>query len=303
MYHYVRDGARVHARTSEEFERQLDYIEANYTVVGCEAASARRLPEDACLLSFDDGLREHLEVVAPALEARGFRGVFCPPAKPVLERAVLDVQKTQFLLAHAEDHAALGEQIVELARVEDEARFRAENTPPHRFDPPETVFVKRSLQDGLPEERRQPILDRLFAEHVTADERAFADELYLTLAECRELVQRGHDVIGHGYEHRRLALLEEAAQRAEIERTREFVELVGGLWAFCYPYGSRNEGTLRLLAESGCVLGLTTDVGVAGPDADLLQLPRLDTNDLPVGGEPRFPPVPPPSQSARSDNP
>jgi hypothetical protein len=70
MYHYVRDGARVHARTTAEFERQLDFVEERYTVVGCEAVRERRLPENACLLTFDDGLREHLDTVAPALEAR-----------------------------------------------------------------------------------------------------------------------------------------------------------------------------------------------------------------------------------------
>ena len=281
MYHYVRDGARIHARTPAEFEAQLDYIQANFTVVKCEAVRTRQVPDNACLLTFDDGLREHLETVAPALEERGLRGVFCPPAKPVLERTVLDVQKTQFLLANVDDHAHLGRQIVELAGVEDERGFRADNTPPHRFDAPETVFVKRALQDGLPEGRRRPILDALFAEHVTGDERAFAEELYLTLEECRRLVQRGHEVIGHGYEHRRLGLLDEDAQRVEIERTKEFVELVGGEWSLCYPYGSRNGTTLRLLSESGCALGLTTDVGLAGPDAPLLELPRIDTNDLP----------------------
>ena len=281
MYHYVRDGARIHARAPAELEAQLDHIRMNYTVVDCAAVRAGRVPDNACLLTFDDGLHEHLDTVAPALEKRGLKGVFCPPAKPVLERTVLDVQKTQFLLANVDNHAHLGRQIVELAGVEDERRFRADNTPPHRFDPPETVFVKRTLQDGLPDERRRPILDALFAEHVTGDERAFAEELYLTLDECRRLVQRGHDVIGHGYEHRRLGLLDEEAQRVEIERTKEFVDLVGGEWSLCYPYGSRNETTLRLLSESGCALGLTTDVGLAEPDTPLLELPRIDTNDVP----------------------
>jgi peptidoglycan/xylan/chitin deacetylase (PgdA/CDA1 family) len=282
MYHYVRDGARVHARTTAELARQLDYVGERYSVVDCDAVRGRELPESACLLTFDDGLREHLETVAPMLEERGMRGVFCPPAKPVLERAVLDVQKTQFLLAHVHDHAALGRRIVELAEIADEADFRARNTPPHRFDPPETVFVKRALQDGLPAEQRRPILNELFHEHVTEDETTFADALYLTLEECRQLVGRGHDVIGHGYEHVRLGLLGEEAQRAEVERTRDFVELVGGLWALSYPYGSRDETTLRLLRDSQCALGLTTDVGLAGPDAPLLELPRIDTNDLPA---------------------
>jgi peptidoglycan/xylan/chitin deacetylase (PgdA/CDA1 family) len=281
MYHYVRDGARVHARTTAEFGRQLDFVAEHYTVVGCEAVRERRLPADACLLTFDDGLREHLETVAPALEARGLHGVFCPPAEPVVERNILDVQKTQFLLAEAGDHAALGRRILELAGVEDERRFREQNSPPHRFDPPETVLVKRALQDGLPEAQRRAILDRLFTEYVSDDERAFADDLYLTLDECRELVRRGHEVVGHGYAHRRLGLLDEEAQRFEIERTRSFVALVGGFWALCYPYGSRNETTLRLLADADCALGLTTDVGLAGPDTSLLELPRIDTNDVP----------------------
>jgi peptidoglycan/xylan/chitin deacetylase (PgdA/CDA1 family) len=280
MYHYVRDDAPVHARTVAELEAQLDFVAQSHEVLRVADVAAGSWPVNGCLLTFDDGLREHLDVVAPALEARGLTGSFCPPAQPVLERRVLDVQKTQWLLGTVSDHGALGEELLSLARVEDAAEFRARNTPPHRYDPPETVFVKRALQDGLPEARRRAVLDRLFREHVTDDERAFADELYLTPEECRELVRRGHDVIGHGYEHRRLGLLDEAAQREEIDRSRALVQEVGGTWALCYAYGSRNATTLRLLEESGCLLALTTDPRRASPDDPLLELPRIDTNDL-----------------------
>jgi peptidoglycan/xylan/chitin deacetylase (PgdA/CDA1 family) len=199
----------------------------------------------------------------------------------VLERRPLDVQKTQFLLAQSDDHVALGERLLELAGVEDGDAFRRANTPSHRFDPPATVFVKRALQDGLPEERRRDVLDRLFRERVTDDEGAFADELYLALDGCRELVRRGHAVIGHGWEHRRLGLLGEAEQRRELEGSRRLVEAAGGTWTMCFAYGSRDDTTLRLLRESACPLALTTDVGVATEADDPLQLPRLDTNDLP----------------------
>jgi peptidoglycan/xylan/chitin deacetylase (PgdA/CDA1 family) len=223
-------------------------------------------------------LVEHLDVVAPALEQRGLRGVFCPPGRAVVERVPLDVQKTQFLLAATDDHRALGDRI--LASADEPERLWAENTPPHRYDPPETVFVKRALQEGLPDPLRSELLDELFRELVTDDERAFADELYLTLEQCRELVARGHEVIGHGWEHRRLGLLAEDAQRADLERTREFVAAVGGTWALCYPYGSRDETTLRLLERLDCVVALTTDPRRATPDDPLLELPRIDTNDL-----------------------
>jgi len=102
----------------------------------------------------------------------------------------------------------------------------------------------------------------------------------LTPAGALELVHRGHDVIGHGNEHRRLALLDETSQRAEIERTREFVTAVGGTWALSFPYGSRDETTLRLLDEHDCLLGLTTESRRATEADSLLELPRIDTNDL-----------------------
>jgi peptidoglycan/xylan/chitin deacetylase (PgdA/CDA1 family) len=278
MYHYVRDGARVHARTVAELGRQLDHVSARYECVGVGEVADRRWPENGCLLTFDDGLVEHLETVAPALEQRGLRGVFCPPGRAVVERIPLDVQKTQFLLAATSDHRSLGERI--LASADDPERLWANNTPPHRFDPPETVFVKRALQEGLPEPTRRQVLDALFAEHVTEDERTFADELYLTADECRELVLRGHDVIGHGWQHWRLGLLDEATQRDELERTRDFMRDVGGTWALCYPYGNRNDTTLALLAELGCALALTTEPRRATRDDSLLELPRIDTNDV-----------------------
>src|SRR5918995_1560959 len=83
-------------------------------------------PDDACVLTFDDGLVEHLATVAPALERRGLTGVFCPPGRAVVERVPLDVQRTQFLLAATRDHEALGRRILDAAENPD--RIWAENT-------------------------------------------------------------------------------------------------------------------------------------------------------------------------------
>jgi len=278
MYHYVRDGATVPARTVAELEAELDHVAERYTCVRLEDVVGGAWPDDACMLTFDDGLVEHLDVVAPALEERGLTGVFCPPGRAVVERRPLDVQRTQFLLASTSGHEALGRRI--LAAVDDPDRLWAENTPPHRYDAPATVFVKRALQEGLPEGQREELLATLFRELVTDDDEAFAGSLYLTLDGCTELVRRGHEVVGHGWEHRRLGLLDERAQRDELERTREFIDEVGGTWALCYPYGSRSETTLRLLRELDCAAGLTTEPRRATQADPLLELPRIDTNDL-----------------------
>lgn len=285
MYHYVRDGARVHARTVDEFHAQLEHIARTYSVVGLDAVSSRRWPDNACLLTFDDGLVEHLQVVAPALAARGMSGVFCPSGAAVLERRVLDVQKSQFVIAASDEHASLARRIFELAPEQDEAALRRRWTLPHRYDTAETVLVKRLLQDGLPERSRRRVLDTLFADLVAEDERAFADDLYLDLEGVRELLRLGMEVAGHGWDHRRLALLDEDAQRGEIDGALRLLREAGAPvdgWSMCFAYGSRDETSLALLRDRGCAVGLTTDPRVATRDDDLLQLPRLDTNDLPV---------------------
>ncbi len=295
MYHYIRDVARtpypgIKARSKAEFARQLDFVEGAYTPVTCAQVGeayrdGRPLPEDAVLLTFDDGLVDHRDTVAPELLRRGLPGCFAVPARPVLERRVLDVHKVHFLLAVSRDHAALATRILELAAPIQTEDLRARYAHPNRFDAAETVLVKRLLQDGLPEATRRRVLESVFAELVSPDEGAFADGLYLSLDDTRALAAAGFEIAGHGYEHRRLGLLDEAAQEEEIDRTRSFLGRVLGKqpveWTMSYPYGDRNEATLRLLEAAGCKIAFTVEPAVAGTHADPLELPRLDTNDLP----------------------
>lgn len=303
MYHYVRDVERtpfpgIKARLPAEFHGQLDHVERTYTAVSCaEVHAAYRegaaLPENAILLTFDDGLTDHRDVVAPELLRRGLPGCFCVPASTVLARTLLDVHKLQFLLAVSPDHDALAARVLALVdrlrsdqEIPPSERLRAAYARPNRFDPPETVLIKRLLQDGLPDPVRQIVLDELFGELVTTDELAFAEALYLSLEDVRRLADQGFDVAGHGDRHRRLGLLPEGEQRVEIERTVAFLASVLGSaparWTMSYPYGSRCATTLRLLEEAHCGLAFTVEPELAGPEEHPLELPRLDTNDLPL---------------------
>jgi len=289
MYHYVRDAGRtlfprIHARSPAELEAQLDVFERDYEPVRmadvvAAYAGERALPERAVVLSFDDGLADHRDTVLPALVRRRLSGVFAAPAATTLQRRLADVQKSQFVLAAAADHEAL------FARVAAELKAPAA-APEERFDAGATAQLKELLQAGAPELARQRVLDELFDELVCADARAFADELYLSLDDLRALRAEGMEIAGHGATHRRLGALPEAEQRREIEETVELLRLVHDgeprRWTMCYPSGSYDATTLALVAEHGCAAGLTAEVGVADERTPPLQLPRLDTNDLPL---------------------
>ncbi len=279
---------------------------------------AEPLPPNACWLTFDDGFVDHFDTVLPRLVDRGWTGSFYPAAGPVLTGRLLDVHRVHFVLASVEDATAVYDAVVrEVEQLgpgglaahppgapgpdRDQTRpaapvpsvvptlseLRAEYFKPNRFDGPEVNFVKRVLQAGLPEEVRSEICARLFARFVSADEADFAAGLYMSIEQLRQMASAGMSIGGHGFRHRWLGELEADQQAIEIDRSLELLKRVQGPrqrpWSMSYPYGSYNARTLELLGQAGCSIGLTTRVGVARPADPPLELPRLDTNDLPQG--------------------
>ncbi|MFC3285518.1 polysaccharide deacetylase family protein [Litchfieldella rifensis] len=307
MYHYVRPleasrYPRLKALELEHFRGQLDYIQRHYRVVSMEQVIAASrdardaLPAHPLLLTFDDGYRDHHDHVLPLLTQRGLQGSFFPPACAVLERRVLDVNKIHFILASVEDPGVLVDFIFSAM---DEARVHYGLEPNHvyfsglssdsRYDDPPTTFVKRALQRELPEDFRQQLTERLFSQYVTSDEKAFAEELYMSEGQLRHLLEAGMFIGSHGDQHYWLNSLSPAHQIEEVERGLRFLEVLGACrddWVMCYPYGGYDDSLLSILRARGCALGLTTEVALADLTAnDPLILPRIDTNDLPTDVE------------------
>ena len=302
MYHYVRDlGASrypaIKGLDLAKFRGQLDYILSHYSVITMEellaaARGGRALPANALLLTFDDGYADHYQNVFPLLRAKGLQGSFFPPAKAILNHAVLDVNKIHFVLASVPKAELLVQEIFAMtdeARgrygLEDNALYYERFAKPSRFDRAEVIFIKRMLQCELPEALRNVIVDRLFQKYVSADEPAFAQELYMSLDQLRSMKKSGMHIGSHGFDHYWMDSLDPEAQLKQVLLSKDFLSQIGcgaGPWAMCYPYGVHNASLLGILRDQGCALGLTTEVDVADLERDdALTLPRLDTNDLP----------------------
>jgi peptidoglycan/xylan/chitin deacetylase (PgdA/CDA1 family) len=305
MYHYVRDLARsrypaIKGRTVEDFEGQLDWIARHHTVIPADAVIAavkggEKLPDDAAWLTFDDGYVDHYANVFPLLDARGWQGSFFVPARPVLEGRLLDVNKIHFILAAQPDADLLVENLrlaVEAARESGAAlrpwdAYVEEYMGECHLDSPQVLFVKLMLQKGLPEAVRNDICDTLFARFVSADEVAFAAELYCSPAQLSEMVRAGQHVGSHGYAHEWYSSLPRADQDADVARSLEFLRMIGAPdrdWVMCYPYGGYNADTLDVVAKAGCAIGVTTRSATVDVANDApLEYARRDTIELPVG--------------------
>lgn len=303
MYHYVRDLAATRwptlkARDVAAFDGQLDWLESQHEVVSVDQiVEATRggdpLPTNAAWLTFDDGYAEHFDLVMPRLAARGWKGSFFVPARPIREAHVLNVNKIHFLLATLSDPANLIAELRRLVEAAGESRrdlpawsdYVARYMGECRLDTPEVLFIKLMLQMGLPEDLRAKICDELFSRFVTSDEAAFAAELYMSADQVRAMTAAGMHIGSHGYRHDWLSSLTRAEQEHDIDQSLHFLRDMGADtadWVICYPYGGYDAETLSLLRERKCALALTTRSGPADLACDpLLELPRVDTIDLP----------------------
>lgn len=300
--HYVRDSETtrfpgIPAESPDSFRRRIDQM-----LVGHRPFDPRdlvpwvrgevELHQPSVLFTFDDGLREHLDVAAPILEDAGLRGLFFASAAPLLRPdRLLGVHKVQHLMGsgidHAELHAAVVRRLADLHCCDpslptvDEYRTRYEIAS--RFDPAPTRFVKRILQDGLDEPHRTALLDELFASMVLVPESEIAAQLYLRTQDLEELAARGHVVGGHGFDHRRFTELDDDELDADIRASRDMVQRVhpGRHWTHAYCYGSNDEHSRERLAAAGCAAAFSVTPGVADR-REPMALQRFDINDIPA---------------------
>ncbi|MFC1679751.1 polysaccharide deacetylase family protein [Elusimicrobiota bacterium] len=302
MYHYVRDLAHsrypeIKGLSTDLFEGQIAYFRKHYNVISAydlmdAVENGADLPPRSLLLTFDDAYADHFTDVFPILDREKLPGCFFPPAKTVVERRVLQVNKIHFVLASVKDKSVLVDSLRgsldenrSAYRLDSNEHYWADFGVASRHDPPEVMFIKSMLQRELPRKLRHVITDELFGRFVSSDEESFSAELYMSLDQIACLQRNGMYVGSHGSEHSWLNTISKDEQEREIDLSLRFLDKIGSdtkRWIMCYPFGAHNESLLALLKERNCAVGLTTEVRIAdlGQD-DPLTLPRLDTNDFP----------------------
>ena len=303
MYHYVRPGMEsppygYYHLPLESFRRQLDHLQEEYDLVSRErffefVREGREPPEDAAVLTFDDGVADHHRWVLPELEKRGLWGIFFIPTAPLVDGRPLPVHRIH-TLAGAVPGDRLVETLVSLLREEgvlDADAEESEDMYAGRETPEQVRTFKRILNQEVSYAALDDVLDRLEAAFPDADVGVDVEEYYLTVDQVADLHDAGMTVGAHSISHRILPRLPYAEQRAEIVDSKEFLESVidEPVRAFAYPYGTEgtfSEETVRIVDQEGFDVAFTTVARAATAEefSDRpLRLPRFDCTEFPHG--------------------
>jgi hypothetical protein len=308
-YHYVREienskYPKIKGLEFNAFKRQLDFLENSFEIIHVQklldfASSGKNLPVNSCLLTFDDGYKDHIEYVLPELLKRKIQGSFFPTFRPVIERDILDMNCVHFILACCSDYEELDNLLKQLClgngidekelnnfwNTMDTEEYISIYGTANRFDTKKTTYIKRILQHFLPKEIRTKISKILFKKYVGVDCQKFSEELYMSIDDIKKLVDHGMYVGGHGYNHLWMSKENRKNQEKEINLSLEFLKNTGAPvkeWIMCYPHGDYNSETLDVLRKKNCSIGLTSKTGLNLLNKNnLFELLRFDTNDFP----------------------
>ena len=302
MYHYVRPTMEAppygyYHLPLESFRSQLDHLQAEYDLLSKERFFAcvrgeRTPPEDAAVLTFDDGLKDHHRWVLPELERRDLWGVFFVPTGPLVDGRRLPVHRIH-TLAGAVPGDRLVERLLSVLREEgvfDPDAGEEEDMYGDRETPEQVRTFKRILNQEVPYRALDGVLDRLEASFPDAGVAVDTEELYLTADEVADLDDAGMTVGAHSISHRILSRLPDDEQRAEIVDSKDYLESLtdGPVRAFAYPYGTPgtyDDETVRIVEEEFDA-AFTTEERVATAEAlehRPLRLPRFDCTAFPHG--------------------
>jgi len=300
MYHYVRDlprtrFPRIKGLLTDDFRLQVARLSEQYEMATLESALAflagqYQPARDLCLLTFDDGLKDHYTDVLPLLSEQRIQGLFFVITS-CLEGRVVSVHKNHFLMAALEFNEYRQAFLQRLAELSPETNIEVDVKQvqhTYRWDTPEVGAFKFLLNFRVPEALRDRILDDLFVEYLDNEE-AFARELYMSWDEVRQLQESGMLIGGHSHSHTALATMDADRQRADLETCTGMLRerlRPQSFWPFSYPYGKGsafNSSTVETIHDLGFACGFTTEVGDNRVGQDLYSILRIDTKDIATG--------------------
>jgi peptidoglycan/xylan/chitin deacetylase (PgdA/CDA1 family) len=249
---------------SGAFAAQLSHLRRTYDVVPpsrlLEAASARQ-PGDRfpVAITFDDDLRSHADVVAPAL----------------LRAKV----PAGFLLSGTSisgPHRFWWEDLQTLVERKDAAPSRLRSLPEVDLGPalnhvPKAIHALADSIERLPPDRRDAVAGELRSE---------VGEVPPALAEreIRALADAGFEIGFHTRKHYLLTTLDDDRLRAVMQDGRDRLEELAGrpLAMIAYPHGKADRRVAEAARAAGYELGFTASPEAVCPASDALLLGRVE---------------------------
>jgi len=295
MYHYVRpkEQTRLRYLSVESFNEQLDYFQSMWGIITRSQweryREGKELPKGV-LLTFDDGLKDHIKTVKPILESRGLFAVFYVCTNP-LQNTPLTVHLTHAVLASTEPER-VWDYLNSIGVVREYEFYRSEKTKQaySRHDSVELVKdIKRIFNWCSTQRNQNEVIREVYLKFSKENIKDFVESWYLNADDLKELLDADLEIGSHTCSHTLLSNLSLEQQEKELRVSKEILEelVTDPVKGFCFPYGGKHSysrGTIHLLDRLGYTESFSVDHRTINEGQHgVFELPRFDCNFFPSG--------------------
>ena len=266
-----------------EFENKIKYINNNFTVISFDNYIMNNydVNNNNCILTFDDGLKCHLNIVFPILKKYNLIGSFYISGLPIFEKKVIGSHKIQFIISKYDNNlnillkkikdlfTPINNKNEELSKLWNDLSISSiiNNTwSSHE------IFITKLLRNP----KYCYILDTLFEQEILNEniltESDFCDMFYLNRDDIVKMHNEGMEFGGHGYYHNSNDTIK------EINSIKQFlIQINVKNLLYSYPNGTTNIKDLQSLNFS---VGLTTENETIKKNTNKMLLPRINCTKI-----------------------
>lgn len=219
FYHVVSNKKlphvhNYHYRSELEFIKELDFLLSRYKPVELNELLNSGIGNKRVFhLSFDDGLRECYDVIAPVLYKKGVPATFFINPGFIGNRGLFHRYKASLVISHLIDHPEL-----------------------EPYLKPYGLTTGSLLQVS---HRQSTLLDEIAAKmEISWTEFLDVHRPYMTESEVHELIGQGFTVGAHSWDHPEFWLLNADEQYCQVKRSMEWIsdKFSPAVRAFAFPY-------------------------------------------------------------------
>lgn len=295
-YHYIRASFEakypsIFGIKPDAFERQLEALSKLGNFISAEdlattIANGEPLEGTNFLITFDDGLKEQMNLALPILKRMGIPAIFFANSASFTEKRVESVHKIHLVrsILSPKDLLQMADNHLPEMTPTELSEIRARGIEHYKYDTEDTAELKYLFNFVLEKSKLQEFIDQVF--NTAFDEAAVNNELYMSIDDITELAMQGQ-LGSHGHTHLPMGLQDRASKHKEILGSAAIFKNLTGKQpiGFSFPYGSLNstEGCKELLIQGEYKFALTMERAI---NPDLTQpygLSRFDNNDMPLG--------------------
>lgn len=243
-YHYIArndEFKKIWGHAFELFKEHVNFLKREFTVIDPKDVLAKKFEDnkDYMLLTFDDGLKEHVRI-SKYLNEQGIKGIFAIPSC-ILREEPSNPQIMHFGAAYYGNrifYKFVAEEIKN--NFKNYSTALPENSD--EIDKKELLkILKKIFKYEINHTTGRKILLNVYELHLKKDFSNFMDLVHLNKQDIVGLVKDGHTIAVHSDTHPVIKGIEndEELIRNEIIRAKENLSSVAGeeVNIFAYPFG------------------------------------------------------------------